>query len=360
MELFEEDLARFHGLPFCIATSSGTSAIHSVLSALDIGPGDEVIAPAHTFVASASPILARGASPVFADVDPNTFCISPDSVRTRLSPRTRAVIAVHLNGHAARVDLIQSMCEDHDIALIEDVAQAPGARINGALAGTVGVAGCFSFNEEKILTTGGEGGAVITADEALCHRVRRIRQHGEGPLEGTPFFASQELGYNYKLTAMQAALGRSQLRRLPDFLSARRANAVRLTELLGQKSGWVGPPYVDPQTEHSYWKYVCRLGPGLMQGGLDAFLKAASARGVPAFRRYPVPLPKQPIFLKGRDVHQCPVAESLTTKVFSLPIHPGLDESHLDFMSSAVSEAAREISEMCTPDFGNGIGEEGS
>src|SRR3990172_8178918 len=209
---FEDAFAAWTGAAHCVATSSGTTAIHTALAALDIGPGDEVIVPAHTFIASATPVLHQRAVPVFADADPDTYCLSPESAAERITARTKAIVAVHLNGHPADLDALVALAEARGIAVIEDCAQAHGALYKGRKVGSLGRVGCFSFWEDKIMTTGGEGGAVITDDDALAARMRRIRHHGEGPsegergpVEGERAYYHLELGYNYRMTSMQAA-----------------------------------------------------------------------------------------------------------------------------------------------------------
>src|SRR3990170_1386638 len=257
---FEEAFAAWNDTAHCVATSSGTTAIHTALAALGIGPGDEVIVPAHTFIASATPVLHQRAVPVFADVDPDTYCLSPESVAERISPKTKAIVAVHLNGHPADLDALLALAEPQGITVVEDCAQAHGALYKGRKVGSLGRVGCFSFWEDKIITTGGEGGAVITEDDALAARMRRIRHHGEGPSEGERAYYHLELGYNYRMTSMQAATGLVQLRRLDGYLEARRRNATYLTERLSAL-GVIDPPFVAPDCTHSYYKYICRLRP---------------------------------------------------------------------------------------------------
>jgi perosamine synthetase len=337
---FERAFAEWHGSPNCIATSSGTAAIHVVLAALDIGPGDEVIVPAHTFIASATPVLHQRATPVFADVDERTFCLSPDSVRERVTGRTRAIIAVHLNGHPADMDALAGIARDRRIALVEDAAQAHGAEYRGRLAGTIAVAGCFSFWEDKIITTGGEGGAIVTADEILADRLRRIRHHGEGPLEGERAYYHLELGYNYRMTSMQAATGSLQVRRLEEYLVSRRANAARLTELLSDIEG-IEPPFVADHAVHSYYKYICRLRPDT---GIDIarFVAAVAAEGLPVSRRYPTPLPQQPVF-SGVAGQPCPVAERIAGELFTLLVHPTASAADMDDYGRAIHKVMRAL-----------------
>jgi perosamine synthetase len=337
---FEEAFAAWHGVRHCIATSSGTTAIHIALATLDVGPGDEVIVPAHTFIASATPVLHQGATPVFTDVDPQTYCLSPESVAERITPRTKAIIAVHLNGHPADLEALVALAEPRGIAVMEDAAQAHGALYKERKVGTIGRLGCFSFWEDKIMTTGGEGGAIITNDGAMAERMRRIRHHGEGPMEGERAYYHLELGYNYRMTSMQAATGLVQLRRLDDYLEARRRNAAYLSERLGEIEA-VETPHVAPYAVHSYYKYICRLRPGALSLDIEEFVRAVAAEGIPVSRRYPTPLPSQPVFRDGGYGNlPCPVAERLAGEVFTLLVHPTLTTSDLDDVVQAIAKVA--------------------
>jgi perosamine synthetase len=352
---FEDAFAGWHGVTHCVATSSGTTAIHAALAALDIGPGDEVIVPAHTFIASATPVLHQGATPVFADVDERTYCLSPDAVAERFTRRTKAIIAVHLNGHPADMQALLALAVPRGIAVIEDAAQAHGAgwwemgngkgeRGTWRKAGTMGPVGCFSFWEDKIITTGGEGGCVITNDDALAERLRRIRHHGEGPIAGERAYYHLELGYNYRMTSMQAATGLVQLRRLEEYLEARRRNAAYLSERLSEIDG-IEPPFVADGVVHSYYKYICRLR---TDTGIDVgeFVRAVAAEGVPISRRYPTPLPRQPVFRgmtsepEGTELHagDCPIAERLAGELFTLLVHPTVGTGDLDDVVEAVGK----------------------
>ena len=336
---FEDDFAAWNGAGHCIATSSGTTAIHAAVAALGIGPGDEVIVPAHTFIASATPVLHQRATPVFADIDDRTFCLSPASVRERITPRTKAIIAVHLNGHPADVEALIALAEPRGIAVIEDAAQAHGALYNGRKVGTLGTLGCFSFWEDKIMTTGGEGGAVITNDDALAERLRRIRHHGEGPVEGERAYYHLDLGYNYRMTSMQAATGLVQLRKLDGYLDKRRRNAAYLTERL-RKLAAIEPPFVADYAVHSYYKYICRLRP---DAGIEIadFVRAVAAEDIPISRRYPTPLPKQPVFREPPPL-PCPVAERLAGELFTLLVHPTVEEPDLDDVVAAIKRVVSE------------------
>lgn len=335
---FEKAFAEWHRTPHAVATNSGTSAIHTALAALEIGPGDEVIVPAHTFIASATPVLHQRATPVFADVDERTFCIDPASVDERLTERTKAIVAVHLNGHPADLDALLAIAAPRGIHVIEDGAQAHGALYHGRKVGTIGVAGCFSFWEDKIMTTGGEGGAVITSDDAFAERMRRIRHHGEGPIEGERAYFHLELGYNYRMSSMHAATGLVQLGRLDDYLEARRRNAAYLSERLGEL-GPIDPPFLADGSAHSYYKYICRLRP---EAGIaiDDFVRAVAAEGIPISRRYPTPLPKQPVFSAVTGA-PCPIAERIGGELFSLQVHPTVTTGDLDDVVEAIGKVLR-------------------
>ncbi|TCP56778.1 perosamine synthetase [Tamaricihabitans halophyticus] len=333
---FEAALAAYVGVEHCIAVNSGTAAIQAALAGLQIGNGDQVIAPAHTFIGTASPILHQGAEPVIVDVDPVSYCIDPAAAEAAITPHTKAIIAVHLNGQPAAMRALAEVGARHGVPIIEDVAQSPGARYAGKPLGSHGVVGCFSFWEDKIITTGGEGGAVVTDDGNLAARIRMFRQHGEKQLEGTRLYCSHELGYNYRMTAMQAALGLTQLAKLDSFVDIRRRNAKQLTAALESISGLQLPKEL-PDCYHSYWKYVCRVDTGRLGITIDEFTKQVQELGAPAFRRYPVPLHRQPVFSRtGMPRYHCPVADALSAEAFSLPIHPAVGSAELELMSSAI------------------------
>jgi perosamine synthetase len=211
--------------------------------------------------------------------------------------------------------------------------------------GTIGRVGCFSFWEDKIITTGGEGGCVITDDDSLAERLRRIRHHGEGPVEegGERAYFHVELGYNYRMTSMQAATGLVQLRRLVEYLEKRRRNAAYLSERLGEIDG-IEPPFVAEGAVHSYYKYICRLRP---ETGVEiaAFVRAVAAEGVPVSRRYPTPLPRQPVF-RGMAAGDCPVAERLSGELFTLLVHPTVETGDLDDVVEAVAKVVRNRQRM--------------
>ncbi|MFI0260593.1 DegT/DnrJ/EryC1/StrS family aminotransferase [Streptomyces sp. NPDC017056] len=335
---FEAALAAGQGVEHAVAVSTGTAAVHLALHALDVGPGDEVIVPTHTFIGSASPVTYLGARPVFADVTPDTHCLDPDSVKALLTERTKAIVVVHINGCAADMEALSALGAEAGVPVIEDMAQALGTRIGGRPVGGFGDLACVSLFEQKVITSGGEGGAVLTNNPAYAERVRRLRSHGEGPIEGRPgLIWAHEVGYNYRLTSVQAAVGHAQHKRLDAMVEARRHNAAYLTERLGGIDGLELP--VEPEnTVHAFWKYVVRVAPGGGRAPAAEVAATLRSRGVPVLLRYPFPLHRQPAFAEHQGV-SLPVAERLSQELLALPSHPGLGEKHLDHIADEVRRA---------------------
>ncbi len=341
VEEFERALAAGQQVEHAVAVSTGTAAVHLALHALDVGPGDEVIVPAHTFIGSASPVTYLGARPVFADVTPDTHCLDPDSVKSLLTERTKAIVVVHINGVAADMSALSALAADAGVPLVEDMAQALGTAIGGRPVGGFGDLACVSLFEQKVITSGGEGGAVLTDNPVYAERVRRLRSHGEGPIEGRPgLIWAHEVGYNHRLTAVQAAIGLSQHSRLDEMVDARRRNAGYLSERLADVEGLELP--VEPEnTVHAFWKYVVRAVPGHGRPPAAEIAATLRSRGVPVLLRYPFPLHKQPAFAEHRSM-SLPVAERLSQELLALPSHPGLMEQHLDHIADEVRRAFSE------------------
>lgn len=331
----ENAIARAQGVAHAVAVSSGTAAVHLALQAAGVGPGDEVIVPAHTFVGSASPIVYLGATPVFADVTPDTHNIDVESVKSLLTERTKAVVAVHLNGCAADMAALNALAEETGITIVEDMAQALGTEIGGKPVGGFGKLACISLFEQKVITSGGEGGVVLTNDPEHVDRLKRLRSHGEGPIEGKPgLIWAHEIGYNYRLTTMQAAVGVSQLATLPEQVARRRENAFYLNEKLADVAE-LELPFEPEGTVHAFWKYVVRAVPGKDRRSATEIAAELRGRGVHTLLRYPYPLHHLPAFAAHRDA-MCPVAERLSAELFALPSHPGLDNGHLDHIADQV------------------------
>ena len=242
---FEEGFAKYCGIKHAIAVNSGTTALHVALAAAGIGPGNDVILPPYTFMATANAILHQNLVPIFADVDPKTYNIHPEEVKKRIMKKTKAIIPVHMLGQPADMDPIMEVAKRHDLIVIEDCAQANGAEYKDRKVGTFGDMGCFSFYLNKHMTSGGEGGMIITNDEKLAKRARSIANHCRPEVSPYPNVPAHNvywsIGYNYRMTAIQAAMGLVQLRRLDKFIEKRRKNAEYLTKHIKEIEG-IQPP----------------------------------------------------------------------------------------------------------------------
>lgn len=360
---FEEEYAEKFGVKHAIAVSSGTAAIHVALSALGVGPGDDVIHTPHCFIGTATPSAHAGAVPIFADIDPRTYNIDPASIEEKITPYTKAIVPVHLNGLPADMDPILELAEKHDLYVVEDAAQAHGATYKGRLAGTIGHVGCFSFWEDKILTTAGEGGMIITNDDEIAERARVIQHHGEEPDDGTYYVGERlyyhtVLGYNFRMSEVHGAVGRVQLRRLDDYVAARRRNARSLSKRLSQIAG-ITLPYEPSYAKHAFYKYIIRLDRDVLDTTAKQFVEALLAEGIPCSRRYPTPLHQQPVFTEKRGyghtsapftepwypgnvdyTGELPNAERLPEELVRLSINPALGERELDDIATAVAKVA--------------------
>ncbi|MEW6723980.1 MAG: DegT/DnrJ/EryC1/StrS family aminotransferase [Bacillota bacterium] len=325
---FEEAFAGFVGAPHGIGTSSGTSGLHVALLAAGIGPGDRVLTTPFSFVASSNAILYCGAEPVFADLDPATLNLDPCQAEWLLAsePGIKAMLVVHLYGQPADLDYLTFLARRHQLILIEDCAQAHGARFGARHVGTFGQAGVFSFYPTKNMTTG-EGGAVVTADATLAGRVRYLINHG-----ASQRYLHQLLGYNYRLTDLAAAIGLAQLEKLPQFIASRRANAARLTAGLGGLPG-LALPGETPGISHAWHQYVVRTA------RRDALSNHLRLRGIETAVHYPRPIHRQPLYQQlGYSSLHLPQAEEAACQVLSLPVHPGLSPADLEMIVSAVRE----------------------
>jgi len=320
VEAFEAAAAEFLGTRHAIGVSSGSDALVCALLALGVGPGDEVITPPFSFFASVESIVRVGARPVFVDIDPETFSLDVDGVRAALGPRTRAVLVVHLYGQPARVDELVALAAPHGVPVVEDAAQAFGARLHGRNVGTFGALGCFSFQPTKPLGAFGDAGMVVTDDAELAERCRRARVHGA---IGKHQHAS--VGGNYRMDALQGAVLREKLAHLPEWLARRRAHARAYSEALTGLEDLVVPA-VAPGAEPSGALYTIRV----RNGRRDALGRALAERGVETAVHYPLALHRQPALLAlglGAPEGACPVAEQASREVLSLPVHPELSEA---------------------------------
>jgi perosamine synthetase len=325
MTALETDWAAFVGRSACLLFNSGTAAIHAALYALGIGPGDEVITTSYTFAGTWQPILQQGAIPVFVDIDPQTFDLDPALIEERINPRTKAIIAVHIGGMPADLDEILAIADRHGLYVIEDACQAHGATYHGRQVGSVGVVGCYSLNSSKILS-GGEGGLLVADDPEVLARARRLRTFGEdipelAKLTGWNFrpYTGYSIGWNYRHQEMPAALARSQLKRLPEYIAIGQQNASILDEALGGMPG-LTPPYVPNDRTSSYYHYRVRLDPPAMGLGhvppkvfRDALGQALLAAGVGCELWHTQPAPAFPVFQErgGYDLADYPEAMAM-------------------------------------------------
>ncbi|MDD3643038.1 MAG: DegT/DnrJ/EryC1/StrS family aminotransferase [Candidatus Krumholzibacteria bacterium] len=321
----EERIAAYCGVSRAVGTASGSDAILLALSALGIGPGDEVITTPYSFFSTVSSVTRLGARPVFADIDPRTFNIDPARVAGSIGPRTKAILVVHLYGQTAEMDPILDAAASRGIPVIEDACQAIGARCRGRAAGSMGLAGCFSFFPSKNLGGAGDGGMVVTGDDSLADRIRVLREHG-----ARRRYYHDEVGINSRLDAIQAAVLLVKLRRLDEWSEGRRRNAARYDELLGAAEGVVTPAAL-PHNRHIYNQYVIRAA---RRDDLKEHLQGA---GIGCEVYYPVPLHLQAClsFLGGKE-GDCPEAERAASETLALPVYPELTAAMQDEVAGAI------------------------
>ncbi|MGA9403023.1 DegT/DnrJ/EryC1/StrS family aminotransferase [Haladaptatus sp.] len=320
---FEDEFAAFCGTEFGVATSNGTTALHAAFEALDIGPGDRVVTSPFSFVASANAIRLAGAEPVFADIDSDTYTLDPYATEQAVRKHEAdAILAVHLYGLAAEMNHLQDIAETHDVALIEDAAQAHGAEYDGRPVGSFGDAACFSFYPTKNMTTG-EGGMVTSDRRDVAERAASFVNHGRTADGG---YDHVRLGHNFRMTSMAAAIGRVQLSRLPKYNEARRANAAYLTDRLREAT--VKPPVEPDDCRHVYHQYTIRTED---RDGLQNHLES---HGIGTGVYYPTPIHKQPAYQHVE--HDAPVSERMADEVLSLPVHPGLTGEDVRTIATAI------------------------
>ncbi len=323
---FEEEFAAFCGARFCVGVGNGTEALYLALAALGVGPGDEVITVANAAVYETLTILQTGARPVFVDVDPDSHNLDPALLEAALSPRTRAVLPVHLYGRLADLDAVTAFARRHDLFVIEDCAQAHGARRDDNAAGARGDCGCFSFYPSKNLGALGDGGAVVTNDVQLAEKLRRLRQYGWS----RKYYSTDPGGQNTRLDELQAALLRAKLPHLAAWNERRRAIAARYAELLADLPLTLPAP--GGPGEHVFHLYVVRTPER------DRVLAALRERGIGAEIHYPLPAHQQPIYQDYAPAGGLPVTERLAGEVLSLPMYPELTDAEVEAVAAALRE----------------------
>lgn len=333
LDRLESDFARFSGARHALAVANGTAALHVAYLAAGIGPGDEVIVPALTFAACAAMVVACGATPRFVDSDADTLGMSASATGAAITARTKAIVPAHLFGNVCDLGPLLDIARDTGAAVVEDAAEAVGARYDGRQAGTLGTLGCFSFQAAKTLTMG-EGGMVVTDDDALAERVGLLRNHGFRP--GTHYW-HDIVGFNYRLTNVQAAIGCAQLERVDAILAARKRIDLRYRDNLGRIPG-VRIPATPARGERALWVQAVILDPTHFPQGRDAVRTALAAVGIetrPMFN----PIYRLPPY--ERFGAACPVAESISTWGLSLPVHEELSDADVDRVCDALAVLAR-------------------
>lgn len=323
-EAFEDAFARRHGVDHAVAFANGTVALSGMYLGLGIGPGDEVITPSMTFISSATSVLHVGATPVFAEVDPATFTLDPEDVARRITPRTKAVLAVHYGGQPADMEELRAVAEEAGVLLLEDAAQAHGASYRGRPAGGLGNAAMFSFTPTKNITTG-EGGMVTTGDGELAARLRLLRNHGQ-----TTRYTHAVLGWNWRLSEMQAAMGVVQLGKLDAILARKRANAQWMARRLSGVPG-VTTPVARSDRDHPYMLYTL-----LLAEGRDMVMGRMHEAGIEA-RLYFPPAHTQPVFAGAAGA--LPVTEDLSARMLSIPFHARLTAEELEDIAATLEGA---------------------
>lgn len=327
VERFEAEFAEASETENAAAVSNGTAALYLGLKAVGVGHGDEVFVPGHTFFASASPVLELGATPVFVDVDPIHYTIDPDALRSAVesTDSPTAVVPVHIYGHIADMDAIGDIAATHDLAVVEDACQAHLATRGGQHAGTFGDVGCFSFYPSKNMTVGGDGGMVITEDPDLAAEVRALRNHGRFDTEHT------ELGLNFRLDETNAAIGREQLKHLPDWNESRRWAAAEYAERLADLPEVTIPAEAD-NTTHVYHLYVVLVED---RPGLREHLNSVDVgTGI----HYPTPAHRHEAVQRHVTVPTLPVTERISDRILSLPMHPRLTSEEIQYVCDRIEE----------------------
>ena len=333
---FEEDFAHYCQAKHAIGVNSGTDALYLALGTKGIGPGDEVIVPAFTFIASALCVSYTGATPVFVDVESETYNVDPDAFARAITPRTKAVIVVHLYGQPAHMDEILAVARQHGVTVIEDACQAHGAFYKDRKVGSLGDLACFSFYPTKSLGAFGDGGMIVTSDDEVAQKAYMLRDYGRDSR-----YDHKIKGFNSRLDTVQAVILAAKLKRLDKWNAMRAQNAQRYRERLEGLDG-VTAPDVQPDRTHVYQTYAIRLA-----DRRDEVLAALKERGIGVLIHYPIPLHRQTAYADaGYAAGDFPVAEQLAKEVLSLPMFPHMSQEQVDYVGASLKEVLS----------GNGVG----
>jgi len=324
---FEKEFAKFVESKHAVAVDSGTAALHLAVVGAGIKPGDEVILPSFTFVATAEVVVFAGAKPVFVDIDPETYNVSLDEIEKAINKKTKAIMPVDLYGLPADMQPIREIAEKHGLTIIEDSAQAHGATYKGKPVGAFADAACWSFYASKNMTTG-EGGMITTNNDEMAEKLRFMRSHGEKEK-----YKSIMLGHNYRMPEIQAAMGLVQLEKLPKFLGKRRENAKRLSEILRKTESLQLP--IEPRgCEHSWYLYTVRLKDA-KEKEREIIVEELRRKGIGAEAYYVNPVHLMPYY-SSFGKYKLPETERAAKQVFSLPVHPGVTSEQIDFIGETV------------------------
>ncbi len=323
---FEQEFAHYCEAEYAVGVDSGVSALELALRACGIGPGDEVITVSHSFIATASAVSFCGATPVFIDIDPNTYTMNPKLIEDAITPKTKAILPVHLYGQPADMDEICKIAQKHGLAVIEDAAQAHGAYYKGRRVGSLGDVAAFSFYPGKNLGALGDGGIVVTSRSDIADKVRILRHYGQPEK-----YLHQELGFNRRLDTLQAAVLRVKLRKLDDWNEKRRECAQRYAHLL-KPLPEITLPYCAEYSTHVYHLYV------ILHERRDMILRELGRRGIGVGLHYPTPIHLQPCYQHLPVRHPLPVTERVAGSVLSLPMHPLLSEEQQQFVCDNLAD----------------------
>lgn len=331
---FENAVRSFHDMPHALAVSNGTAALHLALESLGIGPGDEVIVPDFTFAATATTVLHARATPVFVDVDPDTWTMDVANVRDALTERTRAIVPVHIYGHPCDMEPLVELAHEHGIAVVEDVAEAFGARVRGRLVGTFGDAACFSFYGNKTVTTG-EGGMILFREDAGFERAAMLRDHG---MSKDRRYWHLEAGFNYRLTNLQAAVGTAQMERVDSILERKRALAAAYDAALARVPG-IGLPPRAPWADPVCWLYTIRVDENVLGLTRDELGERLLLNGIETRPVFP-PLHGMPPFARFAG-EGYPVTEAVSESGLTLPSAVTLDAEDIESIAESIAAIAR-------------------
>ena len=343
----EKKYARYNGVKHAVACCNGTAALHIALMSLGIEPGDEVITTPFSFIASANAVLLVGAIPIFVDIDPLTYTIDPNKIEKAITPNTKAIIPVHLFGCPSEINTIKEIASQNDLYIIEDIAQAHGARYKGKMVGSFGDIGCYSFYATKNIHAGGEGGLIVTNNEELANRCKMMVAHGQ-----TVKYEHNILGFNYRMMELSAAIALAQFDRLEYFNEKRIEHAKILDETLQSLKG-ISAPYKPNHVDHVYHLYVAKILE-TSDWSRDEFIAALNAEGIGAAEVYPIPIYKQQVYRNINDPKinwaanickypdymkiKCPTTEKLCQQLIQLPVHPNLTSQDMQDIGKALKK----------------------